>query len=106
MKQRLVGADQAAPVSGVDELPGKTNYFFGDDPDGWITDVPLYSRVRYEGVYPGVDVEFYGIQGQLEYDIVVAPGADAGQVLLDFAGVDSIGISGEGSLVLSVPAVS
>jgi len=67
----------------MDELPGKSNYFIGNDPKKWRTNVPNYAKVKYANVYPGVDVVYYGNQGQLEYDFVVQPGADPRQIVLD-----------------------
>jgi hypothetical protein len=82
----LVGANPNAPASGVDELPGKSNYFIGNDRKKWRTNVPSYAKVKYEDVYPGVDLVYHGNQGELEYDFVVAPGADSGAVRLRFPG--------------------
>ena len=77
LRTRLVGANLKAAVTGAEELPGKSNYFIGNDPQKWRTNVPNYAKVRYQGVYPGVDLVYYGNQGgQLEYDFVVAPGAN------------------------------
>ncbi|HLE56590.1 MAG TPA: SBBP repeat-containing protein, partial [Rhodothermia bacterium] len=72
----LIGASPAPTVRGLDALPGKSNYFRGSDPRKWQTNVPNYSRVRYEDLYPGIDLVYYGNEGRLEYDFVVAPGAD------------------------------
>jgi hypothetical protein len=81
---KLLGANFDGKAAGIDELPGKTNYFIGNDPKKWRSNVPTYARVRYENVYPGVDVEYYGNQGgQLECDFVVAPGADPGTIALE-----------------------
>ena len=79
---RLVGANPNALVAGTDNLPGKANYFLGNDPSKWRTNIPTYAKVRYRNVYPGVDLVYYGNQGQLEYDFVVAPGADPGAIRL------------------------
>ena len=80
---KLLRANPAAKVIGVNELPGKSNYLIGNDPKKWRTNVPTYGRVRYENIYPGVDLVYYGKQGgQLEYDFVVAPGADPGAIAL------------------------
>jgi len=80
---KLLGTNPAAKVTAVNELPGKSNYLIGNDPNKWRTNVPTYGRVRYESVYPGVDLVYYGKQGgQLEYDFVVAPGADPGAITL------------------------
>ncbi|HEY6274642.1 MAG TPA: SBBP repeat-containing protein [Terriglobales bacterium] len=85
LRMQLVGANPNAPVSGLDELPGKSNYFIGDDPAMWRTGVANYARVRYQGVYPGVDLVYYGNQRQLEYDFVVAPGADPSAIKMKVA---------------------
>jgi hypothetical protein len=83
---RLVGANPKAVLVGLDELPGKSNYFIGNDPKKWLTNVPTYKTVRYKNVYPGVDLVYHGNQGQLEYDFVVAPGADPGAIALKING--------------------
>src|ERR1017187_1365848 len=66
--------------SAEDELPGKINYLIGNDPAQWHTGVPTFSKVRYRNVYRGVDLVYYGNQRQLEYDFLVAPGADASRI--------------------------
>ena len=76
VRMKLVGARPNPKVLGQDELPGKVNYFLGNDPSKWRANVPTYARVHYEGVYPGIDVVYYGNQRQLEYDFVVQPGAE------------------------------
>ncbi|HEV2175955.1 MAG TPA: SBBP repeat-containing protein [Terriglobia bacterium] len=81
---QLAGANPSAPSKGIDQLLGKSNYFIGNDPKKWRTNVPTYAKVRYQGVYPGVDLVYYGNQGQLEYDFVVGPGANASAIQLDF----------------------
>jgi len=83
LTMRLAGANPKPTVSSDDELPGKSNYFIGNDPKKWRTNVPTYAKVRYENVYPGIDLVYYGNQGQLEYDFVVAPGADPHAIVLD-----------------------
>jgi hypothetical protein len=88
---KLAGANQHAEVEGLEELPSKTNYFIGNDPKKWRTNIPSYAKVRYLNVYPGVDLVYYGNEaGQLEYDFVVAPGAEPKQIALDVqSGFDS-----------------
>lgn len=76
VQMKLLGANRAAAVNGIGELPGKSNYFIGNDPKKWRTNVPNYARVQYRDIYPGIDVVYYGNQGQLEYDFLVAPGSD------------------------------
>jgi hypothetical protein len=84
MRMRLVGANTAATISGAEELPGKSNYFIGNDPNRWRTNIPNYAKVRYHAVYPGVDLLYYGNQGRVEYDFVVAAGSDPGLIKLAF----------------------
>jgi hypothetical protein len=84
LRMQLIGANPQPLVEGVDELPGKVNYFIGNDPTQWRTNIPTYARVKYHNVYPGVDVVYYGNQRQLEYDFVVAPGVDPATVTLKF----------------------
>ncbi|MGA3326140.1 MAG: SBBP repeat-containing protein [Terriglobia bacterium] len=83
LRMKLVGANASAAVTGADELPGKSNYFIGNDPKKWRTNVSNYSKVKYQNVYPGVDLVYYGNQRQLEYDFVVAPGANPSAIALD-----------------------
>jgi len=86
LHMKLVGANLSPKVAGQNELPGRTNYFIGDDPQKWRTNILAYAKVKYADVYPGVDLVYYGNQRQLEYDFVVAPGADPGVIRLRVAG--------------------
>jgi hypothetical protein len=99
---RLVGANPEPEVIGLEELPVKSNYFIGKDPAEWQTNVPHYAQVKYQGVYPGVDLVYYGNQGQLEYDFVVSPGGDPKVIQLAFEGADSIETDEAGDLVLKI----
>lgn len=100
LRMKLVGANPAPQVMGLDELPGKSNYFIGNEPRKWRTNIPHYGKVRYENVYPGVDLVFYGNQGQLEYDFIVAPGADPTAITLAFEGAEKLEMDARGDLVL------
>jgi hypothetical protein len=99
---RLEGANPDARIAGMDKLPGRTNYFIGNDPSKWHTDVPSYAQVRYSSIYPGVDLVFYGNQRRLEYDFVVAPGADPKAIAMKVDGARKMHINSRGDLVLSV----
>lgn len=98
LRMRLVGGNRAAQVTGLDELPGKSNYFIGNDPKKWRVNVPTYAKVKYEQVYRGVDLVYYGNQRQLEYDLIVAPGADPGEIRLAFEGTGDPSIERNGDL--------
>src|SRR5436309_14653418 len=82
LRMRFVGANSKTLVEGQEELPGKANYFIGNDPKKWRANVPTFAKVQYENVYHGVDLVYYGDQGKLEYDFVVAPGADPKAITL------------------------
>src|SRR5262249_25374310 len=91
---------------GVDELPGKTNYFLGNDSTKWTTNVSSFSKVEYHNLYPGIDAVYYGTNSQkgLEYDLVVSPGADPSAVKLSFTGADGTSVDSQGNLVLHTAA--
>jgi hypothetical protein len=93
-------APRAVPVG---RLPGVAHYLTGRDPRGWALDVPHYGRVAFEDVYPGIDLVYYGSEGRLEYDFVVAAGADPATVSLRFSGTRSVAVDAAGDLVLNTP---
>lgn len=100
VRMRLEGTNPRPTLTGLDRLAGESHYFIGNDPDRWRRDVPNHARVHYAGVYPGIDVIYYGNQRQLEYDFVVAPQADPGHITLAFDGVEQLSIDPEGNLLL------
>jgi hypothetical protein len=100
VRMRLIGADSSAEAMALDALDGRVNYLLGDDPSQWLTDVPTYGKVAYDDVYSGIGVVYYGNQRQLEYDFVVAPGADPGDIALRFDGIRRLRLDAEGNLIL------
>jgi hypothetical protein len=100
LHMKLIGGNSKADVFGQDELPGKSNYFIGNDPKKWHAGVPQYARVRYANVYPGVDLVYYGNQREMEYDFVLQPGADPGAIRLGIEGATKLRLV-DGDLVLS-----
>lgn len=103
LRMKLLGAEAAPKMTGLDRLPGVSNYFIGRDRSKWRTGVPHYARVGYKGVYPGIDLEFYGTdQRRLEYDFVVTPGADPDAIALNFEGAERLEIDDSGDLVATL----
>src|SRR5262245_38334323 len=106
---RLVGADASAVMTG-EEQSGRVNYLIGSDRSRWRTGVRAYARVRSRGVYPGVDLVFYGNGRQLEYDFILAPGSDPRSIRLAFDGIaagdgrPALHVDTEGDLVLRTAA--
>jgi hypothetical protein len=99
---RLLKANPTSAVVGLEELPGKANYFIGNDPRKWHVNVPLFERVRYQNVYPGIDLLYYGNQRQLEYDFVVAPGADPSHIQIGIRGASMSSLGENGDLMLAM----
>ena len=97
---RFQGASHSTTLKAVDPLPGRANYFLGSDPSQWRTNVEQFGRVVYQGVYPGIDLQFHGYPKHLEYDWIVAPGADPRSIRLAFEGIQSMRIDQAGDLVL------
>ena len=100
LRMKFLGANPSPHITAVDSLPGKNNYFIGKDPAKWRTEVPTSSKVKYHKVYPGVDLVFYGNEGQLEYDFIVAPGIDPDQIRITFQGSNKTEIDEKGDLLL------
>jgi hypothetical protein len=101
VRMRLLGADPGATVTGLEPLPGRSHYLLGS-PEQWRRAVPSFARVQYTDVYPGVSLVFYGTGRELEYDLVIAPGADPGQIALAFDGIAGLRVDDAGELVLPV----
>ena len=112
---KLVGANPKTRVIGLNELLAQSNYFLGRDPKKWRTRVPSYATVKYEDVYPGIDLVYYGNQGQLEFDFILAPGADPHAIRLEIVGTElapperarqaaPLQINADGDLVISTDA--
>lgn len=97
---KLMGASRNPSVVGENLQPGRLNYFIGNDPTKWHRNVPTYGQVRYENVYPGIDLVYYGNHHQLEYDFAVAPGADPRQIQFEIVGASQIALDPDGNLIL------
>jgi len=103
----MVGASAASQAEGRDALAGKSNYFIGNDPAKWIKNVPTYARVRFRGVYPGIDVGYYGNRRKLEFDFIVSPGANPRAIRLEINGKRgraSLRVDQNGDLVVHTAA--
>ncbi len=100
LRLNLVGANSNTRIAGLSRLPGNSNYYLGNDPTKWHTNVPTFSRVRYSELYPGVDLVFYGNQRRLEYDFVVAPGADPQQISLGIPDATKASVDADGNVIL------
>jgi len=102
LRLKMLGANSAPEVKGQDELPGKVNYFVGNDPEKWRREIPTYRRVHFKEIYPGIDAVYYGKQRELEYDLVVAAGANPKLIRFSVEGADRIRVDKSGSLQLSL----
>jgi hypothetical protein len=98
----LAGANPRASSTGLEALPGRVNYFLGSDPAAWHAGVPMFAKARFREVYPGVDVVYYGHDRQLEFDFIVAPGADAAPLAFEITGADEVRVEANGDLVMKL----
>ena len=104
VQMQLLGVNPKPVITGLEPLPGKVNYFIGNDPTQWRTNITTYAKVRYQDIYPGIDLVYYGNQRELEYDFIVYPGADPGQISLSFDGALELQLADEGSLLIQTPS--
>ena len=102
LRVKLIGANSEPVLAGIDELPGKSNYLKGNQPANWHVGIPNYRKVIERGVYSGIDLVYYGTQRQLEYDFVLAPGADPRVIRLAIEGPQKLHIDAQGELIASV----
>jgi uncharacterized protein (TIGR03437 family) len=100
VRMKFQDANRAPEVEGVEPLAARSSYFLGSDPRQWRTNIPHYARVRYRNVYPGVSLLLYGAAGRLEYDFIVAPGADPGRIRMAFEGAEELRLEASGDLIV------
>lgn len=101
LRERLSSATSSARMAGEVPQLSVSNYLVGADPAGWRTSIPNYGRVRYTGVYAGIDLVYYGNEGNLEYDWIISPGADPKQIRITFENADGLRIDKDGDLVIT-----
>ncbi len=101
VRMHLAGANTEAQVTAAGRLPGISNYFLGNNPANWRTNVPQFSRIAYKNVYPGVDLAFYGVQSKMEFDFIVAPGSTPAPIAFTFSGAGEISTDASGNLVVA-----
>ncbi|RPH54050.1 hypothetical protein EHM82_07450, partial [bacterium] len=102
LRMRPVGARPAESLTPETPLPGRSHYLSATAPSESLTDVPRYARVRARGIYPGIDLVYYGQGKRLEYDFVVAPGADPKRIRLELEGAESLRLDDAGNLRLGL----
>lgn len=103
---RFLGANHEGAVRGVDPWTGTVSYFSGADSSRWISGVPRFSQVRYDDLYPGVDLVVYWKGKNLEYDLLVQPGADPSEIRFGIEGATNLSLSDEGDLILTGPGIN
>ena len=97
---KFVGANPNPEVVGEREMEYKCNYFLGNDPAQWHTDVPNYEAITLKDIYPGIDVKYSGGNGQAAYEFIVAPGADIAQIKVAYEGAEETSIDADGRRVV------
>jgi hypothetical protein len=89
-------------IAATEQLPAKVHRFVGSDPSEWRRNISTAARVRVSQLYDGIDLEYYGTERDIEYDFIVAPGADPGVIGLRVAGAD-VRRDESGGLILATP---
>ena len=102
VKLAPLGANKRPRIVAESQMSAKVNYFKGNDRKSWRSNVPTYQAVRYEEIYPGIDLRFYGNNQQLEYDFIVNPGADPDGIALAYEGIEKLSINAGGELVVQL----
>ncbi len=102
VRMRWVDAQPDPIVVGLGQQPGASHYLIGSDPADWQTGIERFSSVRYHDIYTGIDLVYYGNQGELEYDWIVDPRSDPNQIVVDFHGADELTLDDAGRLVLQI----
>ncbi len=98
LKVKYKGANRNSEVIGLNELPGKANFLYGDDPAGWVADVPTYGAVMYKEIYPGIDMVVNGGDGNIKTSFIVAPQADPSVIQWDYQGGKNVAIVEDGTM--------
>lgn len=87
---RFQGANPTPEIEASDALPGGVNYFIGNDPAKWRTNLPTYAGIVYREIYPGIDLKYEGTEGLLKSTYTVAPGADPGLIRWRYDGATDL----------------
>jgi len=98
----FVGANDKAKITAGDAMPGKVNYFVGNDKSKWRSNIPTYGSVTYEDVYKNVDIKFYGNNKNIEHDVIVKPGGDFSKVIFAYRGIKGLKVTESGDLEVSL----
>ncbi len=102
IRAEFVGAELSTATEGIGLMDYKCNYFIGNQPDKWRTDVSNYESIVYRDVYSGIDLKYYGNGRQMEYDFIVSPGADYSKIRIRYYGAESLTLGENGELIIKV----
>ena len=103
IKIQFVDSDPAIELTGINQLTGKVNYLKGNQPDNWITNIPIFSRIHYDHAFLGIDIEFYEKDNMLEYDFIIRPEQDVSRIQLKVDGANEICLDASGCLQIITP---
>ncbi|MCA1065894.1 hypothetical protein QTG56_10960 [Rossellomorea sp. AcN35-11] len=95
-------SNQGHPIVPVarKELPGKVNHLRGSNEKEWLTNIPTFEEVVYQDIWPGIDLYFFGREGQLKYEFFVQPGASIDTIKFAYRGMDGLSIDDDGNIIL------
>lgn len=102
LRINLDDSNKNCEIVGTDEFNCKINYFIGSDKTKWTTDIPIYEKITYKEVYPGIDLTYYGNEGKLEHDFIVSPGADYNNIKINYNGAQKLELDEQGNLIITL----
>lgn len=100
VKLNFQDANPNPTIKPLNQLPGVANFLQGNDANNWQTNIPTYAAIEYENLYPGIDLIYSSIDGNLKRDFIVAPETDTSQIILNYTGVEEISILPDGTLFI------
>ncbi|MEO8024955.1 MAG: SBBP repeat-containing protein [Bryobacteraceae bacterium] len=96
--ERFEGADPRAVMQPEEKLAGRASSLIGSASSKWTIDAPTWRRLRVKNLYPNIDLVYYGNHRQLEFDFVLAPGAEPSRIRMTFESAASVRIAENGDL--------
>ncbi|MCK4856958.1 MAG: SBBP repeat-containing protein [candidate division Zixibacteria bacterium] len=100
IKSTIVNANPEVRIVGENQLAHRRSYFTGNDPNEWYAGLPTYGAILHKDIYPGIDLRYYGNEGEIEFDFLVAAGADPSAIEIRYQGVESLAVNKTGELLV------
>jgi hypothetical protein len=104
LREHFASANPSVAIQGLDTMAARANFLIGDDPAAWHTSLPTYRGIIYRNLYSGIDMTYTGDDPKMKSEFLIAPGADAGQIRLEYPTADRVFVDDHGDLVVRAGA--